>query len=434
MLYVVNVFENITEVKRVQLAESFMSEASRVLVSSLDYGETLRQVAQLAVPTIASWCAVDVLGEHGNIERVAVHHSDPQMIALAERLNRDYSQSLDEPLGVPEVIRTGEARVYTDIDPDALARYARDDRHLQMLAAIGATAVIIVPMIGADRITGAITLVSSGLDRRLGADDLPLAERLARRSGTAVENARLYTERGRIAHTLQQALLPGSLPSISGADVSARYRAAGELNEVGGDFYDVFQAEDGAWMLAIGDVCGKGPRAAGVTAMARHTLRAAALGERTPREMLLMLHRTLLAQPEDADVCTVCVVRLWHDTVTVTLAGHPQPLLIDRDGESRPLGEPGTLLGALDPVEVSEVSATIAAGQTLLLYTDGVPEARRGNRLLGEDGLRELARAAPRLSLDALLDRIERGALAHAEGSLRDDLAMLALRLKEPAR
>lgn len=434
MLYVVNVFENITEVKRVQLAESFMSEASRVLVSSLDYGDTLQRVARLAVPTIASWCAVDVLGEHGEIERVAVHHSDPEMVALAQRLSRDYSLSLDEPLGVPEVIRSGEARVYTDIDVDALARYARDDRHLQLLAAIGATAVIIVPMIGADRITGAITLVSSGLDRRLSAEDLPLAERLARRSGTAIENARLYTERSRIAHTLQQALLPGSLPTVPGAEVSARYRAAGELNEVGGDFYDAFQAEDGAWMLVIGDVCGKGSRAAGVTALARHTLRAAALSELAPREMLLMLHRALQAQPADADLCTVCVVRLQENRVTVALAGHPQPLLIDRDGKSRPLGRPGTLLGALDPVDIHEAGEKIAPGQTLLLYTDGVPEARQGNLLLGEDGLCRLAGAAPALSLDGLLDHIEQGALAHAGGNLRDDLALLALRLTEESQ
>jgi serine phosphatase RsbU (regulator of sigma subunit) len=417
----------------VQLAESFMSEASRVLASSLDYGETLQRVARLAVPIVASWCAVDVLNENGDIERVAIHHPDPEMVALAERLNRDYSLSRDDPTGAPEVIRTGEARIYTDIPPDALADYARDNEHLRLLAAIGATAVIIVPMIGADRITGAITLISSGQGRRLSAEDLPLAERLARRAGTAVENARLYTERSRIAHTLQQALLPASLPALPGAQVRARYRAAGELNEVGGDFYDVFEAGGEAWMLVIGDVCGKGPRAAGATALARHTLRAAALSGQSPTRMLNMLHRALQTQPADADLCTVCLVRFQRSEETahlrVALAGHPPPLLIDKDGESRQLGKPGTLLGVLDPIEVHEVSEEIGPGQTLLLYTDGVPEARHGDELLGEDGLRRLCHPAPKLSLDGLLDHIERGALAHAGGSLRDDLALLALRL-----
>lgn len=433
LLYVVNVFENITEVKRVQLAESFMSEASRVLASSLDYSETLQKIARLAVPTIADWCAVDVLDEHGQIRRVAAHHRDPEMVALAERLDREYHPSPDEPTGVPEVIRTGEARVYTDIKPDELATYARDNEHLQLLSAIRATAVVIVPMIGADRITGAITLVSSGDSRRLSADDLPLAERLARRAGTAVENARLYTERSRIAHTLQRALLPASLPAIDGVEVRARYHAAGELNEVGGDFYDLFPYEDDAWMLVIGDVCGKGPRAAGVTALARHTLRAAAMSGHSPAAMLTMLHRALRLQPADADLCTVCLVRFElrgeHGQLCVALGGHPPPLLLDGAGRARRLGEPGTLLGVLDPVEIHEREERIGPGETLLMYTDGVPEARRDGEQLGEQGLIDLCRLAPTLTLEALLERIERGAVEHAGGKLRDDLALLALRL-----
>jgi serine phosphatase RsbU (regulator of sigma subunit) len=186
-------------------------------------------------------------------------------------------------------------------------------------------------------------------------------------------------------------------------------------------------------MLVIGDVCGKGPRAAGVTALARHTLRAAALSGHSPTQILEMLHRALQAQPADADLCTVCLVRLQRSgrsaSLQIALAGHPPPLLVDRDGESRTVGKPGTLLGVLNPISVHETSCELHSGQTLLLYTDGVPEARHGKDLLGEQGLRELCRQAPPLSLDGLLDRIERGALAHARGSLRDDLAMLAVRL-----
>ncbi|HEX3692156.1 MAG TPA: SpoIIE family protein phosphatase, partial [Solirubrobacteraceae bacterium] len=440
LLYVVNVLENITEVKRVQLAESFMSEASRVLASSLDYNETLRRVARLAVPTIADWCAVDVLDERGQIVRVATHHSDPSMVALAERLNRDYQAAPDEPTGVPEVIRTGEARIHTDVRPDELAEYARDSEHLRLLSAVRATAVIIVPMIGADRITGAITLVSSEGSRRLSPEDLPLAERLARRSGTAVENARLYTERSRIADTLQRALLPASLPPLHGAQVRARYRAAGELNEVGGDFYDLFRYGKDAWMLLIGDVCGKGPHAAATTALARHTLRAGAMSGLSPSGMLEMLHRALREQPDGSDLCTVCLVRFEPDgdrgKLGVTLGGHPAPLLIDRDGHARPIGEAGTLLGALDPVTFHESEGELGHGETLLMYTDGVTEARRDGVQLGEDGLIELCRAAPSLTLEALLERLERAAVEHAGGHMRDDLALLGLRLDHtsPAR
>jgi PAS domain S-box-containing protein len=435
--YAVNVFENITEVKRAQLTESFMAEASRVLASSMDYDETLQRIARLVVPRIADWCAVDLLDEQQEIRRVAVHHADPDKLELARQLDSGYRPRLDEPLGVPEVIRSGEARIYTDIPPRALAAYAQDSEHLRLLSEIGATSVLIVPMIGATGAVGAITLVSSESLRRLTPADLALAERLGRRAGTAVENARLYTERSRIAHTLQQALLPSSLPELPMAEVQARYLAAGELNEVGGDFYDVFEHGEDGWMLVIGDVCGKGPQAAGVTALARHTLRAASMAGQTPAEMLQTLHRALRRQPPDADLCTVCLVQVERATdrlrLIVALAGHPPPLLIRADGETVAVGEPGTLLGVLDPVHITERETELGADETLLLYTDGVTEAGRSQHTLGEDGLRELCRAARTLSLAELLQSIERMALECARGSLRDDLALIAIRARAGA-
>jgi serine phosphatase RsbU (regulator of sigma subunit) len=429
-----------SDLHRVQIAESFMAEASRVLASSMDYGETLKRVTRLVVPQIADWCAIDLLSEQGEIERVAVHHPDPARLEIAERLDREYRPTLDEPAGVPEVIRSGEARIFTDIQPDARAGHACDSEQLELLRSIGATAVIIVPMVGATSTIGAITLVSSGSSHKLSAADLALAERLARRAGTAVENARLYTERSRIAHTLQQALLPESLPDVPGAEIEARYCAAGELNEVGGDFYDVFDHGPDRWVLLIGDVCGKGPRAAGVTALARHTLRAAAMSDQSPSEMIGTLHLALRRQPPGADLCTVCLVTMQHTAgepmethLTVVLAGHPPPLIVDADGAARPIGRPGTLLGVLDPIDVTETRAQLHPGETLLLYTDGVPDAGRSDGQLGEDGLIELCRKAPGLGLGELLEHIEHVALDRASGSLRDDLALLGLRLHHPA-
>ncbi len=431
--YAVNVFENITEVKRVQLAEGFMAEASRVLASSMDYTETLKQVARLAVPQIADWCAVDVVGEDGEIERVAVHHADPSRLELAERLDRGYRLSREAPVGIPEVIRSGRARIFTEITPDGLAAYARDSEHLEMLLAIGATAVIIVPLGAPTKTIGAITLASAESTRRLSHADLALAERLGRRAGTAVESARLYTERTRIANILQAALLPESLPEIPGIELETLYRAAGELNDVGGDFYDVVPYGPDRWLLTIGDVCGKGPRAAGVTALARHTLRAAAKLGQSPEGMLEMLHAALSDQPPGADLCTVCLIVLErgpsHARLTVTLAGHPQPLLIGADGAAEQLGRPGTLLGVLDPIAVHEAHAELHPGQTLLLYTDGLPEAGRSTTQLGEQGLLDLCAQAPGLSVGGFLKQIERVAIEHANGALRDDIALMALRL-----
>ncbi len=430
----VNVYEDITQVKRAQLAESFMAEASRVLGSSLDYEETLARVAQLAVPQIADWCAVDVLCEDGSIRRVAAHHADPARLSLATALDHGYPVAADEAVGVAEVIRSGHPQIYEHITPGLLAEYARDSEHLALLQEVGATAVIIVPLAGPTAPVGAITLVSADSTRRLTKADLELAERLGRRAGTAVESARLYTERARIAETLQQALLPESLPAIPGVQIAALYRPSGELNEVGGDFYDVFPVGESRWMLAIGDVCGKGPRAAGVTALARHTLRTAAMLGATPAGMLDTLHEALRRQPAGADLCTVCLVTLehlgGHAEVTVTLAGHPHPLIVGAGGDVRTVGAPGTLLGVLDPIRNREIDAELNPGETLLLYTDGLLEASRSAEAPELDWVLELGADASRMGLDGLLERIQERAVADAGGRLRDDIAMLALRLE----
>jgi PAS domain S-box-containing protein len=434
LLYVVNVFEDVTAIKRVQLAESFLAEAGRVFASSLDLAQTLGRLTRLAVPRIADWCAVDLLGERGEIERVAIHHADPAKLELAERLDRTYPQLSDEEAGVPEVLRNGKARLFVGKDLDALTTAAaRGPEHLELQRALERTAVMIVPMTVSARMIGAITLAMSVSGRRFTEADLPLAEELGRRAGTAAENARLYTERTRIAHTLQRALLPESLAEIPGVEVQTLYAAAGELNEVGGDFYDVFDYGEGRTMLVIGDVCGKGPRAAGVTALARHTLRAAAIDGRSATEMLATLHQALRRQPPGADMCTVCLIVLTceqHEVrLTIALAGHPPPLLISPQGNAAPVGQSGTILGVVDPLSISESEIALGAGETLLLYTDGVIEAGRPDRLLGEEGLLELCTAAPGLTLAEFLQHIEHVALNHAQGRLRDDIALLALRI-----
>ncbi len=431
MLYAANVFEDVTQVKRAQLAEAFMARASRVLASSLDYGETLRRIARLAADELADWCAVDVIGEGGQLERVAVHHNDPEKLALAEQLDRAYRPTLDEPVGVPEVIRTGEAQIFNDITAEALARHARDAEHLRLLRQMGARDVIIVPLAAPARTLGALTLVSSRDGRRLIDADLGVAVRLGRRAGTAVESARLYTERSRIARVLQRALLPDSLPEMPGFEIAARYRPAGELNEVGGDFYDVLPYRDG-WMLVIGDVCGKGAEAASVTALARHTLRAAARLDADPIGMLELLHRTLQAQEPEDQMCTVCLVTVGppdlRARLTIALAGHPRPLIVGPDGKTSAAGEPGTVLGLVDPIAVSEIPIELSQGETLLLYTDGVPEAARSPREAAPlpESLGGQVRG---LALQDMLAAIEAAAVESAKGQPQDDIALLGLRL-----
>jgi serine phosphatase RsbU (regulator of sigma subunit) len=217
-------------------------------------------------------------------------------------------------------------------------------------------------------------------------------------------------------------------------ELAALYRAAGELNDVGGDFYDVFAYDSDRWMLVIGDVCGKGPRAAGVTALARHTLRAAATLGQSPTGMLSTLHAALRRQPVGADMCTAALVTLGHlggrAQLTVALAGHPPPVIIDAGGEPRQIGRAGTLLGVLDPIDITEVDAELHPDETLLLYTDGVPEAS-GPGEQAESALFEACAGAQHLTIPALLERVVDMAAAHSEQRLRDDIALIGVRLSE---
>ena len=172
---------------------------------------------------------------------------------------------------------------------------------------------MIAPMTARGRTLGAMTFVSSHAARRFDKDDLGLAEELARRAATAVDNARLYAERAYIARTLQESLLPPTLPEIGGVEVAARFRAAGDGNEVGGDFYDLFDTGDANWAVVMGDVCGKGAEAAALTALARYTLRAAAMRQDSPSDVLSTLNEALVRQRADAQFCTVAFARLQRD-------------------------------------------------------------------------------------------------------------------------
>jgi len=432
--FAVNVYEEITEVKRIQGAERVMAEAAQAIGSCGDLREALEVVAALTVPDLADWCAIDLLSETGEIERMAVHHSDPAKAMLVRALGVASNRRIDDQKGITaEVIRSGVTALFAQLTAGDLARSARHSAHVKLLFSAGATSLVVVPLMGAAGAIGTITFACAESLRRISPADVVLAEQLGRRVGAAVESARLNSEHTSIAHILQAALLPESLPRIPGMEVAARYSAAGEANDVGGDFYDAMPYGGNGWLFVIGDVCGKGPRAAGVTALARHTLRTAALLGQTPAGMLATLHHALRAQPPGADLCTVGIVTLRRlpagARLTVTLAGHLPPLLIGTDGQVQQLGTPGTLLGVLDPLSILEVESELRAGETLLLYTDGLPEAGHDGARLGEAGLARMCADGRTLPIEDFLTDIEQIALQHAEGRLSDDIALLALRL-----
>lgn len=429
----VNIFEDITEHKRSEIGQRFLAESGRLLGASLDYATTLRSVAQVAVPSFADWCAVTLVAEDGTLEQVVTAHSDPEKLDFAERLRERYPPDENADTGVPNVIRTGRSELYRQIPSELLEAAAQDEEHLSLLRSLGMRSAMIVPLPAWRGAVGALTFVNSESGRAFDEQDLALAEEVGRRAATAIENARLYGERTYIARTLQHSLLPPHLPEIPGLEVAARYRAAGQGNEVGGDFYDLFDIGDAHWAVLIGDVCGKGADAAATTALARYTLRAAAMRERRPGRVLSVLNEALLRQRTDRQFCTVAYatieVRPEGLELVVACGGHPAPLVIRRDGrvETAPCG--GTLLGVVSDPELQEAALGLEPGDALVLYTDGVTEARVGDGLFGAERLTTVAAGAAGRTASEIARRIEEAAAI--TGELRDDLALVVLRVPE---
>lgn len=391
--------------RRAEAAErrwAFLAQAGELLNSSLDLDETLLRLACLVVPDKADWCAVDMTRADGSLERVAAAGTAPS----AEI----------EDVG-PPVTATGLPRLFPVL-PGAGADG-------------GASSAMVLPLAIRGRTLGTLTM------RRAAPayvdEDVELAEELARRAAVAVDNARLYRERSHIARTLQESLLPPHLPEIPGFEVAARYRAAGEGTDVSGDFYDLFQTTDGCWSVLMGDVCGKGADAAALTALARHTLRAAAIREASPSRVLELLNDAILRADPAERLCTVayaslCPNRDGSTGVRLASAGHPLPLVLRASGAVETAGSPGTMLGVEAAPRLHDADLELEPGDALVLHTDGVADDASPDQILSSVELRAIVAAAAGQSADGIAARIEQPLLALSEGGLRDDAAILVLR------
>jgi serine phosphatase RsbU (regulator of sigma subunit)/anti-sigma regulatory factor (Ser/Thr protein kinase) len=427
---------DISERMRRQSFDRFMSEAGALLGASLDYQATLEAVAGMAVPAVADWCAVELLTDDGSIRRVAAAHADPERAELVHEMGRRWPSRVSDPYGFGKVIRTGEPEHFPEI-PDSVLVSATggDHEYLETMRSLGLRSSIVVPLQTLPgRIVGALALVAAGSGRSFDAVDVALATELGRRCAVAVENARLYGERDRIARTLQQSLLPPDLPEIPGAAVAARFRPAGEGIEMGGDFYDAFEVGENQWAVTIGDVCGKGPDAAALTALVRYTLRAVTMHERRPERALELVNRAILRNRTDDRFCsaTLAIVETRADGVRAELAGagHPLPLLLRPDGSVEAIGARGHLLGLWPDFEAEPLSLELEPGDALIFYTDGVTDARAPDKILDTDDLAELVRGCAGIGAAATAEEIERRVAESLTGEPRDDIAVLVIEAK----
>jgi PAS domain S-box-containing protein len=428
-LLAVSVIEDVTEAKEAELRQRFLARAGETLASSLDYEETLQRVARLAVPDLADWCAVDVFDDNGRLDQVAVAHVDPDKVAFAVEYRERYPPDPRDEAGLYAVLRSGQPELYPEIPEPLLEQSIADREQLEMIRAVGMRSVMMVPMTVGARSIGAVTFVSAESGRAFDEDDLAFACDLARRAAIAVENARLYTERAQAALTLQESLLPTSLPAIGGWEVASSYAAGDTRVEVGGDFFDLVALGEG-FVAIVGDVTGKGVEAAALTSLARYTLATAARFDPSPSAVVALLNEVLVDRSDMSLLTVVCahvVPTSAGALMRLTSAGHPLPVLVRPGLAPATVGPPGLLLGMTKNARWQERVIELSPRDALLFYTDGVTDTPSGVERFGEERL--LATLAEPSDPASMITAVQNALRAFQAGGVVDDRAMLALQL-----
>ncbi|HEX2152433.1 MAG TPA: GAF domain-containing SpoIIE family protein phosphatase [Acidimicrobiia bacterium] len=405
--------------------QRFLADVGSVLAGAGGVAAMMRDLAEKSVPAIADACQIHMLEEDGSLVRVAATPTElPDL--LIGRVGRDRDGAAGQ------VVATGLPLLYPHMSDSLLRALSADSSQLESLRRLGLVSGLVVPIPGPLGALGSLTLVTTRSGRVLGTEDMSLAEDVARRAGLATAHVRMYERERSIAHTLQQSLLPPVLPEIPGVELSGRFRPGGESLSVGGDFYDAFAIADDTWVLGIGDVCGHGAAAAGLSSQLRHSARAAALSCAGPAELLETINRLMTGEGRDNVFCTA--VYVWLERLptglraTMARAGHEYPLIIRAGGTVEEVRAPGTVLGVFDRLDVTEKTLDLDGGDVLFLYTDGVTESRRGSELFGRERLTEVLVSMDGSPAAAVAEAVEESVLQFCGHRTRDDIALLVLR------
>ncbi|HEX6392698.1 MAG TPA: SpoIIE family protein phosphatase [Acidimicrobiales bacterium] len=386
-----------------------LAEATELLAGSTSIAHVLSLSVQIVVPDLADWAVAYVVDMRARARRVTAMHNDES--------------------------RVDSVLAFLDSDPEfgstlsAAAQSGEVARFIRPVTIDGATfQVLVVPLLSRSQTSGLLVL---GQPEPLEATDHLAILELSRRVGLALDNANLHEQVAAAATALHESLVPSSLPALNELELGARYFAATPSVSVGGDFFDVFKLPDGSVTLIMGDVCGKGPAAAALARTSRDVLRLLLHDGWSAVEALRRLNVALQSESHQERFVTVAVARYQSgDTggvMRVCLAGHPPPLLVRKSGYAEPLGKPGGLIGLLqdDALTLQEVEYSVEFDESVVLYTDGVTEARRGSELFGMDGLVEVLDGAGGTSAQRLADSVHDAAAKFGANSLRDDMAVL---------
>jgi serine phosphatase RsbU (regulator of sigma subunit) len=410
-----------------------LAAAGGVFDRSLDPGQTMRAIAEMAVPRLAEMCVIDLLRDDGTAgDTVAVAERE-EVVPRLEALRAKHPLDLGGEHPVARAIRSRESVVVHELtDPSTLEQLAPEPEYREFVTWSGYHSAVVTPLIARGRLLGALSFFYLHNGRRHDPEHLTLMRDLADRAATALDNANMYAARTHLARTLQRSLLPDTLPALEHVALSSAYHPVGEGNEVGGDFYDVFTTPLGCW-LVVGDVCGKGPEAAAVTALVRHSIRAFAFVRPSPAQVLGAVNEVMLGHALAQRFATVVVARLdlrsEPTRAVIATAGHPPPVLLTANGSACCPSVQGMMLGVRSGSNVLDLELELEPGSTLVLYTDGLLDAGAPRRGLTPRELCQLladhAGAAPQL----IVQRLERLALSSGAGRLRDDVAIVAARV-----
>lgn len=421
---------DITQEVRRRRAQDFLVAATRGLEESLDFQRTARNIVETAVPEIAEFCVLDFLRRDGWLGDSLVAGRDPAAARVLEQIRH---RSPLDPRGshpVAQVLRAGKPMVWRDLTkPEVMGDIVQNEDHQRLIEETRYQSAAVAPLIARGSILGAISFLHASSDLRYETGDLELLGELADRAALALDNARLYEERGRIAASLQRGLRPPEPPYVPGLDISVSFDAFGEEMEIGGDVYDVLPTDDGCWVM-IGDVAGKGGAAAGVSVALRHSMRGLARQIETPRELLEQLNEILLERSSLNDFATAMLLRLRRDDgrwrFELAAAGHPPAIHVTREGPVQLGG--GALLGAWAGAPVPNHKGELHPRETLVLTTDGWFEAGPPEKHVSPEALAELAHSLAELELAEMTRALRRDAIIRSGGPLRDDMVVLALR------
>lgn len=409
-----------------------LTAVTRLLLENASHNEavTLQRCARLLAQALGAWVIVDVVRGHRLQRQFVAGPEDQRSVELA----RQVAASDPQPGSIPCTVHdTGNSQLIAHTEDAGMLGDGPGGVPLLMM--LGATSVLSVPLTDGEQTYGALTLARPANQGHFEMADLGLVEELGEQLALAINVDRMVRRHTGIADALRACLLPPRLPGLPGMEIAATHLPATQSTEMGGDFYDVYQA--GAdWAVSVGDVCGRGDGVAAAGAAARHAIRVIAHSEPDPAAILAGANDIMLAEEFGSRFVTACTAHMrWEANslrVVIACAGHPGPVLARPDGRAQQLSGGGLPLGIFPDAELAIEKHDLSAGDVLVFFTDGLTDARDpatghfGDRLTAE--VAALAGQPPA----QILARLQELALQSCGGSTRDDITMLAMRVTGP--